>query len=210
MLKSNDCKWKWDVKTENCFKIMKEVENQWSRRALRGIRDDERWFSLFESIMLPFDLGVDVGMKLLVLGVFALATQLKGVLLEAASLNEEATDFLGGVEYRSMLFSSSSKIRFFCLFCFLIVNFSSVIVLSSSVDIAVDKSFSANFFTSFSSFLFFTSSIEMIGVLVISVIGDLEFKSEIKSWAWFWKMILPWICYQFINRLSFWKILVQV
>ena len=106
-------------------------------------------------------------------GVFVLATP-SGVLESLFP----ALIFFGGVEKRSMssvLFSSSSKIRFLSFFDFLIgfSGFSSAALFSSFV-IAVAKSLSASFFTRLSSFFLGASSAAAIGVRVISVIGELR------------------------------------
>jgi hypothetical protein len=164
----------------------------------------------FSSLKFIFDFGVDVGMKLRDFGVFVLATQLRGVLVDTPSLRMA---FLGGVEYLSR-FSSSSKIKFFSFLVFLMVNLSSQVFLSSSLEIAVDKSFSASFLTMLSSLVFFlTSSTATIGVLVISKMGDLK-KNEMSKRLRLRVMNSPWIR-QFIkvfdiNRGNGRQILVRI
>lgn len=146
------------------------ILDQWSRRALTGMREMDLEFSSFKLIL---DFGVDVGMWLLLFGVLLLPTQLSGV-LEAPSFSMVSAAFLGGVEKKSML-SSSSKIRFFLFFAFLTAIFSSdVSDVASLLEIAVDISLSVSFFMRFSSFFFGAASVATIGVRAISTIGDLK------------------------------------
>lgn len=66
------------------------------------MRETDFWLSSL--CWVVFDFGVDVGMKLLDVGVRVLATQLRGV-LDAESFKPA---FFGGVENRSVFASKSS------------------------------------------------------------------------------------------------------